>query len=193
MFEVNVELIPVTTVFATPLEVPVEEFDDVEQVDFFLVNEHFILPPPMVPAGVSSNIDCDTLEAPSICPGLLIMLQGVEDKLIGVKIVAGVGSAFNGNGEELIELLLLSIFMLKHCVGANTCGGEGTPLDDAVTGICIPIELFSSTDSGSTLMKSFKAEAGSGSTRFLMTEGRGLLEILGVEITDTGADGAFDA
>ena len=42
-------------------------------------------------------------------------------------------------------------------------------------------------------MKSFKAEAGSGSTRFLMTDGRGLLEILGVEMTDTGADGAFEA
>ena len=114
VFEVTVELIPVTTVLHTPFEVPEEEFDVVEDVDFFLVKEDFILPPPMFPRGVSSKIDCDTFEVPRICPGLLMMLQGVEDKLIGVNMVVGVGSAFKGNGVELIELLLLSILMLKH-------------------------------------------------------------------------------
>ena len=114
MFDDIVELIPVTTVLETPPEVPEEEFDDVEQVDFFLVNEEFILPPPRVPAGISSRIGDDAFEVPSISPALLIILHGVEDKLIGVNIVVGVGSLFNWNGEEPIELLLLSIFMLKH-------------------------------------------------------------------------------
>ena len=55
MFDDIVELVPNTTVLVTPLEVPEEEFDDVEQVDFFLVNDDFILPPPRVPAGISSR------------------------------------------------------------------------------------------------------------------------------------------
>ena len=108
------ELIPVTTVLEIPLEAPEEEFDDVEQVDFFLVNDDFIFPPPGLPTAVSSKIVVEVLEVPSICPALLMMLQGVEDKLIGVNIVVGVGSMLNGNGEEVIELLLLSIFILKH-------------------------------------------------------------------------------
>ena len=114
MFDDIVELVPNTTVLVTPLEVPEEEFDDVEQVDFFLVNDDFILPPPRVPAGISSRIGDEAFEVPSISPALLIMLHGVEDKLIGVNKVVGVGSVFNWNGEEPIELLLLSIFMLKH-------------------------------------------------------------------------------
>ena len=108
------ELIPVTTVLETPLEPPEEEVDVVEHVDFFLVNDDFILPPPGLPTPVSSKTVGDAFEVPRICPALLMILQGVEDKLMGVNIVVGVGSTFNGNGEEVIELLLLSIFMLKH-------------------------------------------------------------------------------
>ena len=42
-------------------------------------------------------------------------------------------------------------------------------------------------------MKSFRDAAGSGSMRFLMTDGKGVLCMLDVEITDAGARGAMDA
>ena len=104
-----------TTALPMPLQVPLEELDDVEHVDFFLVNDDFILPPPAAfPVIDCSNISGGEFAVPIICPVLLIILQGVVDILIGVNKVAGVDSALNGNGVEDIVLLLFSIFMLKH-------------------------------------------------------------------------------
>ena len=52
---------------------------------------------------------------------------------------------------------------------------------------------MSSKVSGSILIKSFRDAAGSGSMMFLMTDGKGVLCMLDVEITDAGAGGALDA
>ena len=52
---------------------------------------------------------------------------------------------------------------------------------------------MSSKVSGSILIKSFRDAAGSGSMRFLMTDGNGVLCMLVVEMTDAGAGGALDA
>ena len=100
-----------TNVLPIPLEVPLEELDDVEHVDFFLVKDDFILPPPAFPV---SNIAGGELAELIICPVLLMILQGVADILIGVNKVAGFDSTLKGNGVEGIVLLLFSIFMLKH-------------------------------------------------------------------------------
>ena len=103
-----------TTELLIPLEVPLEELDDVEHVDFFLVKDDFILPPPAFPVTDCSNIAGGEFAVPIICPVLLIILQGVADILIGVNKVAGLDSVLKGNGVEGIVLLLFSIFMLKH-------------------------------------------------------------------------------
>ena len=103
-----------TTVLPIPLEVPVEELDDVEQVDFFLVKDDFILPPPVFPDTDCSKIAGGEFAVPIICPEVPMILHGVADRLIGVNTVAGVDSGSRGNGVECRVLLLFSIFMLKH-------------------------------------------------------------------------------
>ena len=112
-----------------------------------------------------------------------MIVGAVPDKLIGVNIVAGVESEVIG---KVTGVLLFSIFILKHGVDASTCCGWLLFIDvEMVGGNCIATELFSINCSGSTLMKSFNEEAGNGSTRFFITEGKGPVCILGVEITDT--------
>ena len=115
-------------------EVPVEVLEVVEHVDFFLVNDVLILPP----AAVCSDIEGGEFGVAIICPLLLIMLQVVPDRLIGVNNVAGVDSAVNGNAVVWTVLLLFSIFMLKHWVGAKICcGGEWIAVVEIVEGTWI--------------------------------------------------------
>ena len=94
-----------TGLIVIPFKVSLEQFDDVEHVDFFRISDDLILPPPFPPVCIcSDDIKGGECALPMICPVLLMILQGVADRLIGLNIVAAV--------ERL--LLLLSIFMLKH-------------------------------------------------------------------------------
>jgi hypothetical protein len=137
-FEGMVELIEVPTELPILFEVPLEVLDVVEHVDFFLVNDVLILPPTACPPAVCSDIEEGELGVAIICPLLLIMLQVVPDRLIGVNSVAGVDSAVNGKAVVWTVLLLFSIFMLKHWVGAKICcGGEWIPVVEIVDGSCI--------------------------------------------------------
>jgi hypothetical protein len=112
--EIDEARVAPNTVLPISLQVPLEELDVVEHVDFFLVKDDFILPPPTFPVTDCSNIGGGEFAVPIICPELLMILRGVADILIGVNKVAGVDSPAKENGVEGIVLLLFSIFMLKH-------------------------------------------------------------------------------
>ena len=176
-FEVIVFMEVRSTELPILCEVPVDVLDVVEHVDFFLVRDVLILPPTTVlhDAMCSGNEGGEFGVVARICPLLLIILQVAPDSPKGVNSVAVVGSeTLIGNGVEWTVLLLFSIFMLKHWVGVKICCGDWIDVADIVEGTCIATGLFSSMVSGSTLMKSLIADAGKGSIRFLMTDGKGV-------------------
>ena len=127
-----------TGLITIPFKVSLEQLEDVEHVDFFRITDDFILPPPILPgSNCSDDINGGECAVPIIWPVLLMILQGVAERLIGANKVAGVDSALSGNDDEERLLLLFSIFMLKHCEGANTWEGEGRVVAEKVEGTCI--------------------------------------------------------
>ena len=130
----GIGIVVIYVLLPLPLDVPDEELDVIEHVDFFLVKDDFIFPPPMSSEKDWSSTEGGEFPFGNICPPLLTTLQVAPGRLIGANKVVGADSILTGNDVEVNVLLLFSILMLKHCVGANTCGGEGDVIVEILDG-----------------------------------------------------------
>ena len=141
VFEITagIGIVVIYVLLPLPLEDPDEELDVIEHVDFFLVNDDFIFPPPMSSEKDWSSTEGGEFPFGKICPPLLTTLQVAPGRLIGANKVAGADSILTGNDVEVNVLLLFSILMLKHCVGANTCGGDGDVIAEILDGTGVEI------------------------------------------------------